>query len=235
MARPNRSDGRGIAAKSIRHVNSPKGPNFSGAAVASALAKADANAKTSPTAAATVGAVQACPLSAICIEGSQAFKDKTLAALKEIRATKSGAALLADITRSGKTVTIKETHSGNACQGFSGSAFAKPDGRPGSGSNSTVVFNPDRTKIGNEPWETRPPAIGLAHELVHASHAANGTLDVKPENNDSRPDPADPTKLAQEKHEEVRTVGVHPYDNEPFSENSIRDEWSPKQPSRPWY
>ena len=206
-----------------------------GADAATSLAKADAAAKASPTAAATVGTVQECPLSGVKIEGSAEFKAKTLAALKEIQATKSGAALLADLKKSGKTITIKETAGGNECGGFNRGALVKADGKPGSGSNSTVSFNPDRANIGAEDWQKRPPAVGLAHELVHASHAANGTVDLKSVDNDSRPDPADPTKMVQEKQEEVRTAGIPPYDKEPFSENSIRAEWSPKQPARPWY
>ncbi|TCJ14778.1 hypothetical protein EZJ19_08970 [Parasulfuritortus cantonensis] len=80
-----------------------------------------------------------------------------------------------------------------------------------------------------------PAAVRRAHELVHAAHAANGTIDVKQEDNDSRPDPADPKKMTQEKHGEVRRVGVPPYDKEPYSENRIREQWSPKQATRPWY
>jgi hypothetical protein len=171
----------------------------------------------------------------INIEGSEAFKAKVADALKAIKSTKSGEALLADIGKSGKIVTIKESGGGNACQGFTRDALVKSDGKPGAGSDSIVNFNPSRQKIGNEPWETRPPAVGLAHELVHASHAAHGTVDVKLENNDSRVDPSDPKKFVQEKHEEVRTVGIPPYDKEPYSENSIRNEWNPKQTARPWY
>jgi hypothetical protein len=44
----------------------------------------------------------------------------------------------------------------------------------GVGTSSKIGYNPAREEIGKEPWATRPPAIGLAHELVHAEQAAYG-------------------------------------------------------------
>jgi len=210
-------------------------PSSGSSPAAAALKEADAAAKASPTAGSTVAATQDCPFEGIKIDGSADFQKKTIAALREIEGTKSGKALLADLKKSGKTVTIKETASGNGCEGFNNNALVKADGTPGSGSNSTVMFNPDRKKIGDEAWQTRPPAIGLGHELVHADHAANGTVDTRKVDNDDQPDPADPDKKAQEIKEEVRTAGIPPYDKEPYSENTLRNEWSPKQPSRPYY
>ena len=40
-------------------------------------------------------------------------------------------------------------------------AERQPDGTPGVGTDATGGYNPDRKKIGDEDWETRPPAIGL--------------------------------------------------------------------------
>ncbi len=138
----------------------------------------------------------------IKIEGDEDFRRKTIAALDDIKKTPTGAAMLADIDKSGKTVTIKPTTGGNAVNGLSSGAFVGNDGKPGSGSDSTVLFNPDRTKIGAEEWENRPPAVGLAHELVHADHAANGSVDMTRVPNDSKPDPLDPKKTAQELKED---------------------------------
>lgn len=171
---------------------------------------------------------------AIKIEGDAAFQAQVKADLDAIAATPSGKKLLDDLDKSGKTITIKKTAGGNSVNGFTGDAMVK-DGKPGAGSNSTVNYNPDRTSLGTADWETRPPAIGLAHELVHAQHASAGTIDTKREDNDHKPDPSDPTKTAQEMKEEVRTVGIPPHDAEPYSENRIRDEWTPKQPPRPYY
>ena len=140
-------------------------------------------------------------------------------ALDEIKSTPTGAAMLKSIEDSGKPVTIKATSGGNGARPLDGAnAKRKTDGTPGSGSGTVVSFNPDRKQIGDgsEPWMTRPPAVGLAHELVHADHSANGTNDFTPAGEDM-------------------AVGLPPHDTQPFTENKIRDEWKPKQPKRPRY
>ncbi|WP_428650948.1 M91 family zinc metallopeptidase [Roseibium sp.] len=173
---------------------------------------------------------------AIKIEGTQEFRAKTAAALAKIAQTPSGAKMLYDIQNSGKTVTIVETSGGNEVTGFTADGMVDGSGNPGSGSNSTVHYNPDRTSIGSEePWMTRPPEVGLAHEMAHAAHAANGEIDTTKVDNDHKPDPSDPTKNAKVIKEEARTAGIPPYDNEPYSENTIRNEWDPKQPERTYY
>lgn len=155
----------------------------------------------------------------IKLEGTPAERLKMIKALDQIKATTSGAAMLKSIDRSGQQVTIKATTSGNGALPLNRvNAQRKADGTPGSGSGSTVNFNPDRGTIGDgsEPWMTRPPAVGLAHELVHADHSAHGTNDFTPAGEDM-------------------AVGVPPYDKQPFTENKIRNEWKPKQPQRPHY
>lgn len=171
----------------------------------------------------------------IKLDGDEEFRKKTIEGLDKIKKTPTGKAMLDAIDASGKTVTIKETSGGNAVTGFNNNAMQKADGTKGSGSDSTVSYNPDRTSIGSEPWETRPPEVGLAHELVHATHAADGDINTQQVQNDSKPDPSDPTKFATEMNEEVRTVGISPYDKEPYSENKIRAEWETSLPQREWY
>jgi uncharacterized Zn-binding protein involved in type VI secretion len=165
---------------------------------------------------------------AIVIEGDDDFKKRVTADLDAINKTPTGAKLLADLDASGKTVKITKTSGGNSVS-YSDvtKATKQANGKNGLGSDSTVKYNPDRNKIGTEPWETRPPAIGLAHELIHAKHASEGSRDVTQVPNDKK---GTTTKL-----EEVRTTGVPPYDKEPYSENKIRSEWNPKQPERKWY
>lgn len=47
----------------------------------------------------------------------------------------------------------------------------------GEGSNAHIGYNPERITIGaSEDWMTRPPVVGLFHEMVHAQDFANGTL-----------------------------------------------------------
>ena len=66
-------------------------------------------------------------------------------------------------------------------------------------------------------------------------YVADGDVSLKKVPNDSKPDPSDPTKTATVIEEEARTAGIPPYDKEPYSENTVRDEWDPKQPQRQWY
>jgi uncharacterized Zn-binding protein involved in type VI secretion len=172
---------------------------------------------------------------AIKLEGDEAFRNATIADLDKIKSTPTGKAMLEALEKSGKTVTIKPTTGGNGVTGLSSGAFKNVDGTKGTGSGSTVSYNPKKKKIGNKRWEKRPPAVGLAHELVHAVHAANGDISTKPVKNDSKPDPSNPKAYATEKEEEVRTVGIAPYDKESYSENKIRSEWDPKQTDRKWY
>jgi len=109
------------------------------------------------------------------------------------------------------------------------------DGKPGQGSDATVSFNPDNKTLGPEDWQTRPPAVGLAHELIHADHINHGQVDMQKIPNDKKPDPSDPKKTTTASAEEVRTAGIPPDDKGDFTENKIRSEWDPKQPARPHY
>jgi len=171
----------------------------------------------------------------IVIKGDAEFQAQTVAALDKIAETPSGSKMLDDFSKTGKTVTIVKTTGGNGVSGFSGDAKRNSDGTRGDGSDSTLKYNPDTTSIGSEEWETRPPEVGLAHEMVHATHVARGDISTDPVQNDNKPDPANPGSPATEIDEEVRTVGIPPYDNEPYSENTIRSEWDPPQPERKWY
>jgi len=176
---------------------------------------------------------------AIKIEGDKKFQKKTLKALKQIQKTPTGKKLLESLDDSGKHITIKPVKNkkqGNSCSpnNFSDGFFGS-DGKPGKGTDSDVYFNSDRKKIGTQKWEKRPPAIGLAHELIHADQAAHGTFSSGEVDNDNKRDPSDPIKIVKERKLEVETVGISPNDKRDFTENKIRSEWDPKQPERKWY
>lgn len=173
---------------------------------------------------------------AITIKGDLEFQLKTLAALAQIAATPTGKAMLESINKSGKKVTIVKTDEGNEI-GYANpdDRFHKADGKAGKGSDSTIHFNPDRTSTGTEDWETRPPGVGLAHELVHAEQAAKGVQKPGKDANDSRPDATDPSKMDQQNKRELDAAGIPPYDQYPYNENKIRKEWHPPQPERKWY
>ena len=86
--------------------------------------------------------------------------------------------------------------------------------RPGPGTGSEIDFNPTASfACADDPsMHQRPPAIGLAHEMVHALHAATGTnLTMVVRNN--------------EKLEEVVTTGLPPYQFEDISDNKMRTQW----------
>lgn len=172
----------------------------------------------------------------IIISGDQDFQMKTLAHLGQVASTPTGAAMLKSIDGNSNTITIVKTDNGNEI-GYDNDAarFKNDDGTPGAGSNSTISYNPDRTKIGDEPWETRPPAVGLGHELVHGEQAQRGGMTKGNSDNDNKPDPADPTKKAQEKTRELEAAGIPPHDTQPYNENKMRKEWHPPQPERQWY
>jgi len=179
-------------------------------------------------------------LPGIRIEGTPEYQAKVLGDLGQIANTPTGSALIDSIGDSGKQVTIRapvDPTDGNSCGSYDNAAgrFLGADGKAGAGSNSVVEYNPDRTKIGDEPWETRPPGIGLAHELVHAEQAASGTMTPGTTNNDARPDPADPSAIQQANTREVEAVGIPPNDTRDYTENKIRSEWDPPQVEREWY
>ena len=77
---------------------------------------------------------------------------------------------------------------------------------------------------------TRPPAVGLGHELIHSAHDANGTTEF---------DSSDPNKSPQ--NYELQTVGLSgtkngqpvDYSGNDFTENKIRSDLG--EPQLPHY
>jgi len=158
----------------------------------------------------------------ITIKGSQAFRDRVVADLAKLSATPTGDKLLDSIDAGNKKVTIQETSGGNEC-GYDSpnDRFVKPDGTNGSGSGSTVSYNPNTTQIddGSEPWMTRPPEVGLGHELVHADDASKGQQV--------------PGESGGIRNREKQAVGLPPYQNKDPSENKLRADLG--LPPRPRY
>ena len=116
--------------------------------------------------------------SSVSVTGSADYQARVQSDLDAMRSMPSGQELLRTLDASGKTTTISETMGGNNANGTPLSdGFMNADGTPGKGSNATVGYNRTRTSLGNsEEWMTRPPVVGLFHELVHASDITNGTL-----------------------------------------------------------
>lgn len=144
------------------------------------------------------------------------FQARVLADLIMIDNTPTGRLMLQSLSDGGGA-TIISTSRGNSHQ------------------NGVVSYNPYREQLsGTEPWSNRPPAIGLAHELIHADHTVNGNRGTGMAPNDSAPNPAG-SLPPETRVEELNTAGIPPHTTQPYSENTIRSEWNTPQPQRLWY
>ncbi len=92
-------------------------------------------------------------------------------------------------------------------------AALDPHSPRGPGCNCAVLWNIDPTTTMNR---TRPPAIGLGHELIHAYYGVRG----------EQPGYEAPGQLSVELFE-YRCVGLGPWDGAAPSENTLRQEWWP--------
>lgn len=106
------------------------------------------------------------------------------------------------------------------------------NGSNGTGSNSTVTFNPNASpKIGTLDENTgvsrsqdRPSWIGLAHELIHADQVARGT-ELTGTGTYSYRDTTGVVRTARENRYELATVGIGGLNNRmDITENDIRKE-----------
>jgi hypothetical protein len=111
----------------------------------------------------------------------------------------------------GNTITIQSTSGGNGVD--SGFDWTKAR-TPGVGDSSTVNFNP----TGMIPVDTRPPAIGLGHELIHSYHVARGTF--APSTYATR---ANGT-LSKTCEFEQQAIGLEGYSNDRLTDNRLREE-----------
>ena len=92
----------------------------------------------------------------------------------------------------------------------------------GSGSDTTIRYNPDLSQIGStDGWQRQPPAVWLAHELIHADDAAYGRMD--------------PEYLDGIRNYERQAIGLPPFEQKEFTENKFRAAWTEPQPLRPRY
>ena len=157
----------------------------------------------------------------IIIDGDAEFVAQVKSNLKSIYQTPTGKKLIESLKNEKAEITIVPTLKGNSCSL--------------NGGKSIVNFNPIKENINSEPWGNRPPAIGLAHELIHSHQSATNSISKDLVDNDNKMDFADPTKVLKTKKVEVEAVGVHPFDTGEFTENKIRAEWDPQQPLREYY
>jgi hypothetical protein len=173
----------------------------------------------------------------IILRGDQDFVAKTRSRLEEIAGVPTGGRLLGSLASRGLTVTLVPSSRINEARPdnyraavATGKSLKWRDvsGREsairgcGGGSNTTINYNPDLSVIGfAAAWQRQPPAIWLAHELIHADDAAHGRMD--------------PEMVNGVRNYERQAIGLPPYEMKEFTENRLRAEWSEPQPPRPLY
>jgi hypothetical protein len=175
------------------------------------------------------------------------FAEAVQADLQAIYNTPTGRKLIESLQASGKKFPIAyENTNGAAFPNFPGDpyglrgpnwepAFFNEEGTaPGAGLVMNIGYNPFRETVVNadEVWHTRPPGVGLAHELIHAEQAVYGRM-VRGKAPNPKGKAA--TQPATAHAYELETVGVPPYNTYALSENKIRSEWNPPQTLRTRY
>ena len=173
----------------------------------------------------------------IVVKGAKEFVGKAQSHLDQIAGVPTGGRLLRSLASRGLTVTLVPSSRANEARPDNYRAavalgkslkWRDETGRErairgaGAGSNTTIKYNPDLLSIGSsEAWQRQPPAIWLAHELIHADDAAYGRMD--PEMTDGV------------RNYERQAIGLPPYEMKEFTENRMRAEWGEPQPARTRY
>ena len=135
------------------------------------------------------------------VTGSPEFKATVLADLATIAQTPSstparqaaGLQTLSSIDSGRHLIVIKESTVGNACA-YGNKTNAQ---NKAIGSTSTVKYNMTREPFTKaKPTVRRPADVGLHHELSHADHMSQGTVDMSA-----------PTNVNNKHMEEENTIG----------------------------
>lgn len=162
-------------------------------------------------------------LSAVVISGSDTFRTAVLSDLAWLQTQSVGGELVAELESSGYTVTLSETTGGNSA-GYSPGAdsWERADGTPGPGANVNISYNTVQWNPygGTENWQTRPPAIGLAHEMVHAWTGVYGTRALG-------------NSADGDRRRELQATGLGEFSGAVLSENGFRAAFG--LPLRPEY
>ncbi|GIK55932.1 MAG: LysM peptidoglycan-binding domain-containing protein [Chloroflexi bacterium] len=116
----------------------------------------------------------------LIVTGTDDFKTGVMLDLGWLMTSGVGQMLVQEIQDSPHTVTIQMGGGGNATSyNPDADSYERPVSPPeaGPGANVTITYNPNTLfiKDGTLDWHHRPPAIGLAHEMVHAWTGVYGT------------------------------------------------------------
>jgi len=170
------------------------------------------------------------------IQGDAAFAASAVTALERIYSTKSGREIFRSLAESGRKVTIQP--GGNFCRPHNVKGYKNP----GVGSDSTVGWDPNVSHSHADPPDVNVGSeVILGHELIHATHNANGTNANGPY--DLYPGQSKPSARGEERvtvglpggtiTQPDRTPAAVPdFSNDFPTENSMREELGiPLRPS----
>jgi uncharacterized Zn-binding protein involved in type VI secretion len=178
--------------------------------------------------------------SQIKILGTPLYRGQALAALARLMSRPTGRGLVNDLDGAPHSTTIRTTAGGNSenAANWNAGLYDTANGRAGPGSDNTVDWNADRNKIDGEPWQTRDPAIGLGHELVHSHNDVHGTTDGRNSVNYTDAD----GNARNSPGYELQAAGVGSHSGDPYTENKMRAEHDgtvsttgQQEPQRPRY
>lgn len=180
--------------------------------------------------------------SQIKIQGTPLYRGQTLAALARLMSRPTGRALINDLDKAGRSTTIRNTAPGKGnsenAANWNAGLYDTAHNKPGPGSDNTVDWNPNREKIDGQPWQTRDPAIGLGHELVHSENDVHGTTDGRNSVNYTDAN----GNAANAPGYELQAAGLGPHSNDTYTENKMRSEHDgsvsttgQQEPQRPNY
>ena len=162
--------------------------------------------------------------SKLSVDGTDTFKTGVYLDLAWLMTSPVGQELIQELQNASHTVKIVEGAGGNGenAENFDdGLETTDAPPKAGPGSNATINFNPLKLSIGDGTlnWHTRPPAIGLAHEMVHAWADVYGRTGRG--------------ETGGVKRYEHQAVGIEDYKEARISENKFRAAFG--LPIRPVY
>lgn len=161
----------------------------------------------------------------LIVTGTDDFKAGVMLDLGWLMTSGVGQELVQEIQDAAHTVTIQVGGGGNATSyNPDADSYERPVSPPeaGPGANVTVTYNPNTLfiKSGTLDWHHRPPAIGLAHEMVHAWTGVYGTRALG-------------TDAAGVRRRELQATGLGEYADARMTENRFREAFG--LPRRPVY
>lgn len=107
----------------------------------------------------------------IAVAGTPEYQDKVVSQIALMNQTPTGKAMLDDYQTTGRHTTISNNPGPMEDTGELPTNF--PASRDGTGSDSTIAYNPDHFPDPSAPH--MPGDVALLHEMTHAQHDAHGT------------------------------------------------------------